>query len=164
MIVAALLMLANRKEIKQAADIAAISSGTTITNPDIKEYEGETLRWRIRAKQAQEKNSVVMLQSPVIDLFSDHGKLIPIQAEQGRYHKKEQQIHLSGNVVVNFDRWTLSSELLDYDQVKEEIKAVEPFILKTQDIKVTGKDMTIFKRTERVQVLKGVHMVMENKR
>ena len=162
-IAAAYLMLINRKDIKQAADIAAISAGTSITNPDIKEYEGDILHWRIKAKQAQEKKSVITLQSPVIELYTDKGKLIPIQAVKGNYHKNEQKIHLSGNVIVKFDQWTLSSELLDYDQTKGEIKAVEPFLLHTTDMKVTGKDMTIFKATERIQVLKGVHMVVENK-
>ncbi len=144
--------------------MATISVGTTITHPDIKEYEGDTLRWRIKAEQAREKGNLVLLEKPAIDLFSDQRKHIPIQAEQGEYDKKAQQIHLRGDVIVSFGKWTLSSELLDYELTKGEIKAVEPFVLQTKGVRVTGKDMTIFKNTERVRVLKGVHMVLEHKR
>ncbi len=161
-VVAAYFMLLSKPGIQQAVDIAAIQAGSSIINPDIKEYDGENLNWRLQAEKAEELDEVLVFTQPDINLFSAQREEIPIKADKGLYNKQQQMIHFEGDVKVVFQGWTLTTLTLDFDQAKDEIKTRDKFVMQQQGIKITGKDLYISRKTEKLKVSRGVHMVLVN--
>jgi len=154
-------MFTAKHSIQEVINAAAIQAGTKIDNPDIKEYEGDDLSWRLQAETAQEKNEIVILKNPVFEFYTDRRELIPVQSREGQYNKKTGKMHFEGDVQVQYQSWKLNSEKLDYFKMKDEVQVVEDFVMFQEGMKITGKDMRILKQTGRVKVLKGVKMKIE---
>jgi len=154
-------MVTAKHSIQEVISAVAIQAGTKIDKPDIKEYEGDDLSWRLQAETAEEKGKNVILKNPVFDFYTDKRELIPIQSKKGRYDKKSGLMHFEGAVQVKYQSWELNSEKLDYSKTKEEVQVAEDFVMFQEGMKITGKDMRIIKQTGRVKVLKGVKMSIE---
>lgn len=160
-VVAVYLMLTVNHHVQQLIDVASIRAGNTIINPDVQEYEGDMLSWRLQAATAHEQESVLVLKNPTIDLYTEQRESIPIQALDGYYDKEKGYIHLEGDVVVGYQDWILSSDTLDFYQAEDEVHIIEDFILRQEGMEVTGKYMKLMRVTGKIQVLEGVHMVIE---
>ncbi|MDQ6983921.1 MAG: LPS export ABC transporter periplasmic protein LptC, partial [Ghiorsea sp.] len=132
-----------------------------ITNPDMTEYDGDKLVWRLQAETAQEKGDMVNLVQPRLQMVLASGEVVPVQAKYGVYEKAKQKVALTGDVVVNYQAWKLTSPNMDYFQAKGELIAPNHFVLVQGGIKVTGKDMRIFRESGRLEVLQGVRMQIE---
>lgn len=154
-------MLTAKHAIKQALDVIAIQAGSNIENPDIKEYDGDHLSWRLQAETAQEQNGVVTLEKPVIDIYTEGRKHIPIQALHGKYDKNTNIIHLSGQVKLTYQSWKLNSKKLDLFQARDEIQVVDSFVMQQVGMKISGKDMRIFRKKGKIEVLQGIFMEIE---
>ena len=163
MFIAAYFMVTAKHSIQEVLDAAAIQAGSKINNPDIKEYEGDNLSWRLQATSAQEQSNIVVLIEPKIDLYTEKREVIPIQSLTGEYNRKKEWMHFEGQVQAKYQGWTLNSEQLDYDKTREEIKINVAFVMFQKGMVITGKDMRIFKQSGRVQVLQGVKMKIEEK-
>ena len=155
------LILGAKPSIQQAMDVAALQAGSKITNPDMTEYDGDKLVWRLKAETAQEQGDVVNLVQPRLQMVLKRGGIVPIQAKYGEYHKNKQVVFLKGAVVVAYQDWDLSSENMFYTQRNGELIAPQDFILKQEGMTVTGKDLHVFRDTGKVQVMQGVHMKIE---
>ena len=158
---AGFLMVTAKHSIDEILDAAALKAGTVIDNPDMTEYDGEQLVWHLQADSAREQGPNVSLENPMIDMFTEQGENIPIQAKFGRYNKQKQVIHFKGQVTVGFKAWDLSSEKLDFFKAKDEVVIPEAFVLQQDGITITGKDMRIYRKDARIEVLQGVHMIIE---
>jgi len=155
------LMLTAKHSIQQIVDVAALKAGTKVIKPDMTEYDGETLVWRLQAESAQDKEEVLLLDQPRLEMALDTGEVVPVRSIQGVYHKAQQKINLKGDVIVKYQTWDLSSESMDYFQTQGELVAAEDFILKQDGITITGKDLRVLKESGRLKVLQGVHMDIE---
>lgn len=155
------LMLTAKHGIEQIINAVAIQVGTTVANPDMTEYDGDRLVWRLQADSAKEQETKVLLKNPVIDLFAENGDKMPIRAHQGIYDKTNKVMHFKGNVLAGYQTWDLSSETLDYFDEKGEVIVADTFVLKQEGMRISGKDLRIFRTEEKVQVLQGVHMSIE---
>lgn len=155
------LILNANPSIKQVMDVAALQAGSKITNPDMTEYNGDTLLWRLQAETAQEQGNTVNLVQPRLQVVLASGEIVPVQAKFGVYEKDQQMVHLTGDAVVQYQAWTLSSPSIDYLQTKGELVAPQDFVLVQDGIKVTGKHLRIFRDSGRLEVLQGVHMQIE---
>ncbi|MDX8381025.1 MAG: LPS export ABC transporter periplasmic protein LptC [Ghiorsea sp.] len=155
------LMLTAKHNIQQIVDVAALKAGTKVIKPDMTEYDGDTLVWRLQADAAQDKEEVLLLDQPRLEMVLDNGEHVPIRSFQGVYHKEQQKIHLKGDVVVRYQAWDLSSASMDYFQTQGELVAAEDFVLKQDGIRITGKDLRVLKEGGRLKVLQGVHMDIE---
>ena len=160
--VAVVLILLSKEDVKKTIELAAIQSGTVITDADIKEYDGEQIKWRIRAEKAHEKEKLLTLKQPKIDLYTKEQALVPITANNGNYDKTKQIIFLEGSVKVKYEEWNLDSDALEFHQGKDQIHATKPFVLYQEGVRITGSKMSIFKATEKVTV-HDVVMKMEEK-
>jgi len=154
-------MLTAKHSLQQIVDVAALKAGTKVIKPDMTEYDGDTLLWRLQAESAQDKEEELLLDQPRLEMTLDSGEIVPIRSYQGIYHKGQQKIHLKGDVVVRYQAWDLSSESMDYFQTQGELVADEDFVLKQDGITITGKDLRVFKEGGRLKVLQGVHMDIE---
>jgi len=155
------LILGSKPGIKQVLDVAALQAGSKITNPDMTEYDGDKLVWRLQAETAQEQGDMVNLVQPRLQMVLASGEVVPVQAKYGVYEKGKQKVALTGDVVVNYQAWKLTSPNMDYFQAKGELIAPNDFVLLQDGIKVTGKDMRIFRESGRLEVLQGVRMQIE---
>lgn len=160
-IYAGYLMLTAKHGIEQIIDAVGIQVGTTVANPDMTEYDGDRLVWRLQADSAKEQDTKVLLVNPVIDLFDESGDKMPIQANSGSYDKTNKIMHFEGNVLAGYQAWDLSSDMLDFFDEKGEVIVPDAFVLQQDGMTISGKDMRIFHNTGKLQVLKGVHMSIE---
>jgi len=155
------LILGSKPSIQQAVDVAALQAGAKITNPDMTEYDGDKLVWRLQAETAEEQGDVVSLVQPRLQMVLASGEVVPIQAKQGKYDKGKQVVFLNGAVVVVYQDWDLSSEYMFYTQKNGELIAPKHFVLKQDGIMVTGKDLHVLRDAGKVQVMQGVRMLIE---
>ena len=155
------LMVTAKQSLKQIVDVATLQTGTKVTNPDMTEYDGEQLVWRLKAATAQDKGDVVELEAPLLTMVLSNGEAMPIQAKQGKYYKDKQTVHLQGNVVVGYQGWKLSSALMDYIQKTGELIVPQDFVLMQDGMIVTGTDLHVFRDAGKLQVMQGVHMSIE---
>ncbi|MDX8388217.1 MAG: LPS export ABC transporter periplasmic protein LptC [Ghiorsea sp.] len=156
-------MLTAKHSIQEVLDAVAVQAGSTISNPDIKAYEGDDLSWRLQATSAHEQGDLLLLENPVVDLFTKKGERIPIQAKAGEYDKEKGYIHLQGNVEAGYQSWVLKSEALDFYKLVDEIHIVNHFTLRQEGMDISGKNMKVMRALEKVSVSEGVHMVLEEK-
>jgi len=161
LVYAGFLMLTANHSIQQVVDIAALKAGTKVIKPDMSEYDGDTLIWRLKAEAAQDKEKILLLEQPRLDMVLESGEVVPVRAFQGIYNKEKQKIHLKGDVLVGYQAWDLSSETMDYFQTQGELIAPEAFVLKQDGITITGKDLRVLRESGRLKVLQGVHMDIE---
>ena len=150
--------------IKQVADVVALQAGSKVVNPDMTEYDGDQLVWRLKADTAQEQGEAVLLEQPRLSMVLNTGEHLPIQAVQGEFHKDKQVVFLHGDVLVDYQNWNLSSDYMFYTQRNGELIAPKKFILKQNGIMVTGTDLHVFRDEGKVQVMQGVHMRIEEAR
>ncbi len=155
------LMLTSKQDIKQIVDVAMLQTGTKVTNADMTEYDGDQLVWRLKADTAQDKGGEVELESPLLTMVLSNGEAMPIQAQQGKYYKTKQVVHLLGHVVVDYQSWKLSSAQMNYVQKTGELIVPHDFVLTQNGITVTGKDLHVFREAGKLQVMQGVHMRIE---
>ncbi len=77
-----------------------------IMNPVLREYEDEKINLKLVADKAEvyEKKQSTILLKPVAKLFDsgDVSKVTIIRANTGKYQNKKDQIHLWGNVRIEF--------------------------------------------------------------
>lgn len=154
-------MLTAKHTIQEILNVAAIQAGSRVEQPDIKEYKGDKLSWRLQAVSAEEHEHILILEQPVIDIYAQDGQVIPIQSNVGEYDKQKGIVHLKDNVVVGYMDWTLQSETLDFYQEKDVLHIQEDFKMYKKGMVVTGKNMRIFKKTGKLSVQGGVHMEIE---
>ncbi|MDQ7003912.1 MAG: LPS export ABC transporter periplasmic protein LptC [Ghiorsea sp.] len=155
------LLLSGKPGLQQAVDLAALKAGSTITNPDITEYDGDKLVWRLQADTAQEQGEVVNLVRPRLQMVLASGEIVPVLAKHGVYDEHQQKVTLTGDVVAHYQAWTLTSSHMNYIQNKGELIVPNHFVLVEEGIRVTGKDMRIYRDSGRLEVLQGVHMKIE---
>ncbi len=158
---AGFLMLTSDPNIKQVVDAVALKAGTKVIKPDMTEYDGDTLVWRLQADSAQDQEKELLLDKPNMDIMMHNGEVVPVQAVSGVYEKAAEKVHLQGDVRVGYQAWDLSSESLDYFQGKGELVIPGDFELKQDGMLITGKDMRIFQESGQLQVLQGVKMRIE---
>ncbi|MCF6208670.1 MAG: LPS export ABC transporter periplasmic protein LptC [Ghiorsea sp.] len=156
-------MLTAKHSIQEVLDIAAIQSGSRVTNPDIKSYQGDNLDWRLQAKSAVEEGNILLLEQPLIDLYTASRQVIPVQGKNGNYDKKKGVVLLSGAVLVIYQGWKLRSEQLYFYQNKKLLHIPDAFQMIKEGIMITGKNMRVWQEQGRVSVRGGVHMEIEEK-
>lgn len=139
----------------------ALQLGTTIANPDISSYEGETLVWRLRAESAVEHEDQVILQQPNIDMYLHNSEHMPAQADQGVYDKKAKHMQLSGDVKTQYQTWNLDSQTLSFYEDQDEVRIDDAFKLMQDGVLIEGKHMKISRQDGRIQVFRGVQMTLE---
>jgi len=162
-LLAAYFMLTAKHTIQEVLDVAAIQSGSRVTNPDIKSYQGDSLNWRLQAKSAVEKGNMLLLEQPLIDLYTASRQVVPIQGETGNYDKKKGVVLLSGAVLAIYQGWKLRSEQLYFYQNKNMLHIPDTFQMIKEGMLVTGKNMRVWQEQGRVSVRGGVHMEIEEK-
>ena len=163
LLLAGYFMLTAKHSIQEVLDVAAIQAGSRVTNPDIKAYQGDSLNWRLQAKNAVEKGNVLLLVQPMIDLYTASRQVIPIEGDTGDYDKKKGTVHLKGNVLVLYLGWNLQSETLYFYQKKNVLYIPDAFVMKKEGMMITGKNMRVWQEKGRVSVRGGVHMEIEEK-
>jgi len=163
LLLAAYFILTAKHSIQEVLDVAAIQSGSRVTNPDIKAYQGDSLNWRLQAKSAVEKKNILLLEQPLIDLYTVSRQVIPIQGDTGDYDKKRGVVHLKGSVSVFYHGWDLRSETLYVYQKKNVLYIPDAFVMKKEGMVMTGKNMRVWQEQGRVVVQGGVHMEIEEK-
>ncbi len=163
LLLAAYFMLTAKHSIQEVLDVAAIQSGSRVTNPDIKAYQGDSLNWRLQAKSAVEKKNILLLEQPLIDLYTASRQVIPIQGDTGDYDKKRGVVHLKGSVSVFYHGWDLRSETLYVYQKKNMLYVPDAFVMKKEGMVIRGKNMRVWQEQGRVVVQGGVHMEIEEK-
>jgi len=161
MVYAGFLMLTAKPGIKQVIDAVALQAGTKVIKPDMTEYDGDKLVWRLQAESAQDKDNELQLEQPNMDIVMHDGEIVPVQARTGVYEKAAEKVHLQGDVQVGYQAWDLSTESLDYFQGKGELVIPGHFKLKQDGMLITGKDMRIFQESGQLKVLQGVKMRIE---
>ncbi len=155
------LILNANPSIKQAVDVAALQAGSKITNPDMTEYDGDKLVWRLQAETAQEQGNEVNLEQPRLQMVLDNGEVVPVRAKSGKYEQNKQKVVLIGDVVVDYQAWELKTSNIDYFQAMGELVAPQDFVLTQKGIIISGKDMRIYRADGRLEVLQGVRMIIE---
>lgn len=156
-------ILTAKHSIQEVLDIAAIQSGSRVTNPDIKSYQGDSLSWRLQAKSAVEKGNTLLLEQPFIDLYTASRQVIPVKGDTGDYNKKTAVVHLQGAVSVQYQGWDLTSERLYFYQKKNVLHIPDAFQMSKQGMFISGKNMRILQEQGRVSVRDGVHMAIEER-
>ena len=160
-IYAGFLMLTSDPTIKQAVDVAALKAGTKVIKPDMTEYDGDKLVWRLQADTAQDKAQALLLDKPKMDIVMRDGEIVPVQAVSGVYQKGAKKVNLQGDVRVGYQTWRLSSDNLYYFQARGELVIPGNFELKQEGIVITGKHMRVFQASGKLEVLQGVNMRIE---
>jgi LPS export ABC transporter protein LptC len=161
LVYAGVLMLTAQPSIKQVVDAAALQAGTKVIHPDMTEYDGDKLVWRLQADSAQDKENALELEKPNMHIVMKDGEVVPVQAISGIYVKSAEKVHLQGEVQVGYQDWDLKTGSLDYFQGKGEVVIPNDFVLKQDGILITGKDMRIFQDSGKLKVLQGVNMQIE---
>ncbi|MDQ7058265.1 MAG: LPS export ABC transporter periplasmic protein LptC [Ghiorsea sp.] len=154
-------ILTAKHSLQEVLDVAAIQSGSRVTNPDIKSYQGDSLSWRLQAKSAVEKGNTLLLEQPLIDLYTTSRQVIPVKGDRGDYNKKKAIVYLQGAVSVQYQGWDLTSERLYFYQKKNVLHIPDTFEMSKEGIFISGKNMRVWQEQGRVSVQDGVHMAIE---
>ncbi|MDQ6988957.1 MAG: LPS export ABC transporter periplasmic protein LptC [Mariprofundaceae bacterium] len=161
LLLAAVLMMTSKQSLKQLVDVVAMTTGTSIKNLDMSEYDGERLQWHLYANSAVEEGDVVKLSMPALDLYTHQGEVMPIRALRGVYDQQAEVMHFEGEVRLDFSGWTLHSEKVDFDERKDEVWVPEYFVFSTDDMRITGENMQVSRKTATIYIWGGVRMEME---
>lgn len=156
-------VLTAKHSIQEILDVAAIQSGSRVTNPDIKSYQEDNLSWRLQAESAVEKGDILLLEQPLIDLYTASQQVIPIRGDRGDYDKIKEVLHLKGAVLVKYMGWDLQSETLYFYQKKNVLHIPDAFEMKKEGMLIVGKNMRVWQEQARVSVEGGIHMEIEEK-
>ena len=124
--------------------------------PSIVERDGDRIIWRLDAEKASQELKGMHLIEPRLELFSESGKPIPVQGREAWFDPASRNIRFEGAVVVDYEGWRLTSEVLDYDSDRQELLVPGAFNIRGKDIRARGKGMRLDRSTQRLWVENGV--------
>lgn len=151
-------MLTAKHTLQEVADAVALQVGSSITKPDITEYDGERLVWRLQAESAQEEKNVVRLEQPRLVLHNKKDEKMPLQASQAWYDKQAKTVLFEGDVIMGYVGWTLTTQRMTYDETSDMLMVNGRFKLVQDGMNIRGKKMSISRQTGILKVMQGVHM------
>jgi len=157
-LLAAVFMWGHDKQtaVPEANTTSDSPSSTNVESPLIVERQGEHLIWRLKAKSAKQQGQVMLLATPILELFTANNELVLIEGEKAWFEPLRRNIHFSGNVQVQYRDWHLSSDTLRYDSSRDEVIVPHAFEVLGTDTKLKGRGLRVDRKTQQLYVAHDV--------
>ncbi|HKJ83283.1 MAG TPA: LPS export ABC transporter periplasmic protein LptC [Mariprofundaceae bacterium] len=127
-----------------------------VDRPLIVERKGNRMLWRLQAQKAEQGRHDMHLISPKLDLFTDAGELIPVKGKEAWFNPVTKSIRFKGDVEVDYRKWILRCQVLNYDHRTEQLYIPGAFRIRGESIRIRGKGLTAFRQTQKIRVDHGV--------
>jgi len=157
-IIAAIVLMQSGGPLQTApAESTVNKPKTQVESPVIVERKDGKITWQLRAEEAsQQLDGKMHLSKPTLILYTESGQKINIASEQAWFEPVQRDVRFKDHVVVNFDDWTMQSELMLYVSAKDEIQVPGTFKLQGKSIKAHGKNLHFHRTTEELNVEEGI--------
>ena len=161
------MYLHQRQEAASAAVVVSeddqkAESGTRVDEPWMVERRGDRIIWRLKAKDAAQGLSTMVLTAPILELFSDTGEIIVVKGDQGDLEPLSRNVHFKGHVDVTFQDWHLVSDDLRFDSRSDEVIVPHAFTATATNMLVKGRDMHVNRETQVIQINHDVRVEDSN--
>lgn len=152
-----LMSRSGEKTLPSAPTKAADQNRTQVDKPLIVERKGKRILWRLQAQKAeQETKDGMHLIIPKLDLFTESGEIIPVQGKEAWFKPASQSIRFKGDVEVHYRTWILKCQTLNYNHRTEQLYIPGKFRITGDSIRIRGKGLTAFRKSQRIVVDHGV--------
>jgi len=112
--------------------------------------------WEMKGKSAELEDNDVNIDE-ISALSFEQDQVLKLKAKEGRFNRKENTVHLSGNVVLKAtDGTTLKTDSLDWNTETRNASTDEAVNIKKADFEVTGKGAEFDPENKIVEVKKDV--------
>jgi len=130
---------------------------TEVEAPVIVERKDGRVIWQLRATEAsQQLDGQMHLIAPQLRLYSETGQEVVINGEQAWFNPLKRNIRFQDNVKVVHEGWTMTSQSLVYDSSSDQIRAAGAFRIHGDTMNARGKNMTIHRISEQIEVTEGI--------
>lgn len=130
---------------------------TRVESPVVIERKDGMIVWQLRAEEAkQQLDGKMHLDKPRVLLFTKEGREIPIESDQAWLDLVKRNIRFQGNVIVHYDIWDLYTEVMIYENAKDEMHIPETFKIKGETLRAHGEDLRLNRQTEVLTIDKGI--------
>ena len=135
------------------ASEAAKTQQARVDTPLIIERKAGKMIWRLKAKKAeQELDGNMHLIDPELELFSEDDRRIPITGREAWFNPLSKAIQFKGDVVAQYDEWTLYAEDVSYAQASDTIVIPGDFRIRGKLTKARGRGLTAWRSDHHVRV------------
>lgn len=130
---------------------------TQVESPVIVERKDGDVVWTLRAKEAnQQLDGNMQLTHPTLVLYTESQQEINIVSQKAWFNPITRNLRFEEKVLIKYDVWNISTELLLYISGADELQMPNAFKLWGKTIKARGKNMHLHRNTERVNVDEGI--------
>jgi LPS export ABC transporter protein LptC len=130
---------------------------TKVESPVIVERKDGQIVWQLRAEEAkQQLDGKMHLSRPKLILFTKDKREIPIESEQAWFDPLQRNIRFQGNVIIHYETWDLYTEVMIYENSKDEMYIPETFRIKGETLRAHGEDLRLNRQSEHLTVDKGI--------
>ncbi|OIO69576.1 MAG: hypothetical protein COW19_06740 [Zetaproteobacteria bacterium CG12_big_fil_rev_8_21_14_0_65_55_1124] len=147
------LQAGGEKQLQVDSSEAVKSQQAHVDKPLIIERKAGKMIWRLKAQKAEQELSGSMhLIEPELELFSEDDKRIPITGREAWFNPLTKAINFKGDVVAEYDEWTLYAEDVSYAQAGDTVNIPGDFRIESKQTKGRGRGMTVWRSEHHVQV------------
>jgi len=130
---------------------------TRVESPVIVERKDGEIVWQLRAKEAnQQLDGQLNLVSPTLNLFTKSGQKVTINSEQAWFNPVSRDVRFQNKVQVIYDDWQLTAEMMVYTSATDLLHIPGPFSIKGKTISAKGKNMSLHRGSEEINVDEGI--------
>ncbi|MDQ6955453.1 MAG: LPS export ABC transporter periplasmic protein LptC [Mariprofundaceae bacterium] len=140
---------------EEIADVGQEAS-TRVEKPLIVERKGEKIIWRLKAESAKQHEQVMLLTTPILELFTENGEVVTVHGAQAWFEPLKRNIHFKGDVRVTFREWVLLSDSLRFDSTHNEVIVPNAFTATGQDTMIKGRGLKVNRETQILHVAHDV--------
>jgi LPS export ABC transporter protein LptC len=105
--------------------------------------DGKT-QWELDAQSAQMEadSHRMVLTSPKVDFFMEDGTKVKLIADKGVLDTQSNDMHVTGNVCLRNDRYSLLTEALIYQHERRQLRSDVPVQIKSKAFDLRANQMT----------------------
>lgn len=142
---------------KPSDDKGSSKPNTEVDQPVLVERKDGRIIWQLRASEAnQQLDGQMHLIKPMLRLYTESGKEVLINGDQAWFSPVGRDIKFQDHVTVVYEQWTMTSKTLIYDSTRDQINVPDPFEIHGDSITAKGKDMTLKRQSEEIEVSQGI--------
>ncbi len=112
---------------RRAAALAL--AGARIAHPEVVEQRAGRMAWRLSAEEARERDGVMVLERPRLEVAVEGGGTIVARAPQGVFAPDTRDARLVNGARARWGDWRLAAPVLAYDAARDALVAPRGFVL-----------------------------------
>jgi len=128
----------------------------------IVENRGEQVRWKLRASKAEQGLREMHLTQPRLEIFSENGRIIPIQGDAAWFDPIKRSARFVGHVSIDYQQWHLQSAEVLFDGANGTLHITGAFSAHGDHVTMHGKNLTGDQARQRLEVRH--HIKIEDQR